>query len=102
MLLIDFDHCKQLNDTFGHQFGDLARAYLVAEAQRIFEDGVIGRLGGDEFGVMVPHGDAAYLNKDVRRLLDARRAGKRHEGQIIPLSISVPFEACSGASAMPS
>ena len=27
------------------------------EAERIFEDGVVGRLGGDEFGVLVPHGD---------------------------------------------
>jgi diguanylate cyclase (GGDEF)-like protein len=89
LLLIDLDHFKQLNDTFGHQFGDLALAHLVAEARRIFEDGVIGRLGGDEFGVMVPHGDIALINRDARRLLDAMRAGKRHEGKIVPLSISV-------------
>ena len=89
LLLIDLDHFKQLNDTFGHQFGDLALAHLVAEARRIFEDGVIGRLGGDEFGVMVPYGDVALINRDARRLLDAMRAGKRHEGKIIPLSISV-------------
>ncbi|WP_292587823.1 diguanylate cyclase [Mesorhizobium sp.] len=89
LLLIDLDHFKQLNDTFGHQFGDLALAYLVKEAERIFADGIIGRLGGDEFGVIVPHGDTAALNKDARRLLDAMRAGKRHEGKIIPLSISL-------------
>ncbi|TKB05564.1 MAG: GGDEF domain-containing protein, partial [Mesorhizobium sp.] len=86
LLLIDLDHFKQLNDTFGHQFGDLALGYLVKEAERIFADGIIGRLGGDEFGVIVPHGDAAAINKDVRRLLGAMRAGKRHEGKIIPLS----------------
>ncbi|MDX8480240.1 EAL domain-containing protein [Mesorhizobium sp. VK24D] len=89
LLLIDLDHFKQLNDTFGHQFGDRALAYLVKEAERIFADGIIGRLGGDEFGVIVPHGDAAAINKDVRQLLEAMRAGKRHEGKIIPLSISV-------------
>ncbi|TGQ96142.1 diguanylate cyclase, partial [Mesorhizobium sp. M4B.F.Ca.ET.203.01.1.1] len=55
--------------------------------------------------VMVPHGDAALLNKDVRRLLDAMRAGKRHEGKIIPLSISVgialaPLHASNGTELM--
>lgn len=89
LVLIDLDHFKQLNDTFGHQFGDLALAHLVKEAGRIFADSIVGRLGGDEFGVIVSHGDAAALNKDVRRLLDAMRAGKRHEGKIIPLSISL-------------
>ncbi|WP_224543132.1 putative bifunctional diguanylate cyclase/phosphodiesterase [Mesorhizobium sp. CA16] len=105
LLLIDLDHFKQLNDTFGHQFGDLALAHLVAEAQRIFEDGVIGRLGGDEFGIMVPHGDVASIGNDARRLLHAMRAGKRHEGKIIPLSISVgvalaPLHASNGTELM--
>ncbi|UCI09421.1 putative bifunctional diguanylate cyclase/phosphodiesterase [Mesorhizobium sp. B1-1-8] len=89
LLLIDVDHFKQLNDTFGHQFGDIALAHLVKEAERIFTDGVIGRLGGDEFGVFLPHGDMAFIQRDVRRLLETMRAGKRHEGKVIPLSISV-------------
>lgn len=89
LLLIDLDHFKQLNDTFGHQFGDLALAHLVKAAERIFADGVVGRLGGDEFGVIIPHGDLAEIYKDARRLLDAMRAGKSHEGKTIPLSISI-------------
>ncbi|WP_192183847.1 putative bifunctional diguanylate cyclase/phosphodiesterase [Mesorhizobium amorphae] len=89
LLLIDLDHFKQLNDTFGHQFGDLALAHLVKAAERIFADGVVGRLGGDEFGVIIPHGDLAEINNDARRLLDAMRAGKSHEGKTIPLSISI-------------
>ncbi|TIV76266.1 MAG: GGDEF domain-containing protein, partial [Mesorhizobium sp.] len=89
LLLIDLDHFKQLNDTFGHQFGDLALAHLVKAAERIFADGVVGRLGGDEFAVIVPHGNLAVINKDARRLLDVMRAGKSHEGKIVPLSISI-------------
>lgn len=89
LLLIDADHFKQLNDTFGHQFGDLALAHLVKTTERIFAGGVVGRLGGDEFGVIIPHCDLSVINNDARRLLDAMRAGKRHEGKVIPLSISV-------------
>ncbi|AZO44747.1 GGDEF and EAL domain-containing protein [Mesorhizobium sp. M7D.F.Ca.US.005.01.1.1] len=89
LLLIDVDHFKQLNDTFGHQFGDLALAYLVKTSERIFAGGLVGRLGGDEFGVIIPHGDLAAINKDVRQLLDTMRAGKSHEGKTIPLSISI-------------
>lgn len=89
LVLIDLDHFKQLNDTFGHQFGDLTLAHVVKAADRIFADGVVGRLGGDEFGVIVPHSDLTAINKDVRRLLDAMRAGKSYEGKTIPLSVSV-------------
>ncbi|TIT74808.1 MAG: diguanylate cyclase, partial [Mesorhizobium sp.] len=39
--------------------------------------------------VIVPHGNLAVINKDARRLLDVMRAGKSHEGKIVPLSISI-------------
>ncbi|MER8696532.1 EAL domain-containing protein [Mesorhizobium opportunistum] len=89
LLLIDLDHFKQLNDTFGHQFGDRTLAHLVKTAERIFAGCMVGRLGGDEFGVIIPHGDLAAIDKHARQLLDAMRAGKSHEGKTIPLSISV-------------
>ncbi|OBQ69892.1 putative bifunctional diguanylate cyclase/phosphodiesterase [Mesorhizobium erdmanii] len=89
LLLIDVDHFKQLNDTFGHQFGDLALAHLVKTSERIFAGGMVGRLGGDEFGVIIPHGDLVAINKDIRQLLDVMRAGKSYEGKTIPLSVSV-------------
>ncbi|WP_137934902.1 putative bifunctional diguanylate cyclase/phosphodiesterase [Mesorhizobium comanense] len=89
LLLIDLDHFKQLNDTFGHQFGDLTLTHLVKTSERIFSGSMVGRLGGDEFGVIIPHSDLTAINRNVRQLLDAMRAGKSHEGKIIPLSISV-------------
>jgi len=89
LVLIDLDHFKQLNDTFGHQFGDLTLAHVVKAADRIFADGVVGRLGGDEFGVILPHSDLTAITRDVRRLLDTMRDGKSYEGKTIPLSVSV-------------
>jgi diguanylate cyclase (GGDEF)-like protein len=50
MGFIDLDDFKELNDRYGHQAGDLA---LTAVAQTLVEalkgDGIVGRLGGDEF-----------------------------------------------------
>ncbi|MBV7260016.1 EAL domain-containing protein [Erythrobacter crassostreae] len=56
LMLIDLDRFKQVNDVFGHAIGD---ALLAEVAQRFrqsaTERAVIGRLGGDEFGLFLPH-----------------------------------------------
>lgn len=56
MLLLDLDHFKNINDTRGHDFGDLI---LVETANRIQdcirETDTAGRLGGDEFVILLEH-----------------------------------------------
>lgn len=51
--VLDVDNFKQINDTYGHQSGDLILQQLAAELKRFFgeERSVTGRLGGDEFSV---------------------------------------------------
>ena len=64
-VVIDIDHFKLVNDLYGHQFGD---TYLktIAKALRtnLPDVSVVGRLGGDEFGVLtpLPPGGRAYLD----------------------------------------
>ncbi len=55
LMLIDLDRFKQVNDVYGHAVGDKLLA-TVAERFRksAGEDAVIGRLGGDEFGLFLP------------------------------------------------
>ncbi len=54
LLLIDLDHFKKVNDTYGHQIGD---ELLVAVTQRlkscVRKDDLVARLGGDEFAVVI-------------------------------------------------
>lgn len=54
--VLDVDHFKQVNDRYGHAVGDMVLA-AVADAARCALRGsdVIGRLGGEEFGILLPH-----------------------------------------------
>ncbi len=61
LIFIDLDHFKPINDTFGHETGDLLLK-LVAERMGhcVREEDLVARLGGDEFVILLPDtGDAA-------------------------------------------
>ena len=54
LLLLDLDRFKAVNDTLGHQTGDLLLQQVGQRLQRVVADaGLVGRLGGDEFQVLV-------------------------------------------------
>jgi diguanylate cyclase (GGDEF)-like protein len=56
MLLLDLDGFKEVNDTLGHQYGDLLlREVAHRFAAAVGSRGLVARLGGDEFAVLVPH-----------------------------------------------
>ena len=56
LLFIDLDQFKYINDSYGHQYGD---EYLVDVSRRLSKalrkTDILGRLGGDEFGVIIPN-----------------------------------------------
>jgi diguanylate cyclase (GGDEF)-like protein len=55
LILIDLDHFKQINDTHGHAVGDqVLQNAVTACRQNLRQGDVFGRLGGEEFGILLP------------------------------------------------
>jgi diguanylate cyclase (GGDEF)-like protein/PAS domain S-box-containing protein len=104
LLVLDFDHFKQLNDTLGHAVGDrmLVNA-ATALAERLRATDLMGRIGGDEFAVLLPRAD----NAEAERVAAALAARLRKElvptarGGVRQLTASigvVPLAGAAGAS----
>jgi diguanylate cyclase (GGDEF)-like protein len=69
LLMIDIDHFKQVNDTYGHLVGDQILAGLAeALRYRARARDVIGRFGGEEFVVLLPGADATQACQAAERL----------------------------------
>ncbi|MBO9377861.1 EAL domain-containing protein [Sphingomonas histidinilytica] len=55
LFMLDLDRFKMVNDTLGHPVGDALLRQVAARLQRVVQqDGQVGRLGGDEFNVVLP------------------------------------------------
>jgi diguanylate cyclase (GGDEF)-like protein len=74
LVMIDMDRFKQLNDTLGHAAGDAALRLLVRELQPCLREvDRLGRLGGEEFAVLLPDTDlagAALVAERMRLLVE--------------------------------
>ncbi|MDR7333257.1 GGDEF domain-containing protein [Roseateles asaccharophilus] len=93
VFLIDVDHFKRINDSFGHAAGD---AVLVEIARRLREavrdDDLVVRWGGEEFLIIARTREALFAPQLAQRLLDL--IGSRpvsHEGRDIPVTASIGF-----------
>ena len=72
MLMVDIDHFKQVNDRYGHAVGDetiVAVAGACAKGKR--QSDIVGRLGGEEFAILLPETDLAQATIVADRLCKA-------------------------------
>ncbi|RME21235.1 MAG: GGDEF domain-containing protein [Deltaproteobacteria bacterium] len=69
LVMLDLDHFKRINDTRGHAVGDLVLREAAARLrQRMRESDVLGRLGGEEFAVLLPETGLAEAREVAERL----------------------------------
>lgn len=91
LLVIDLDHFKQVNDRFGHEAGDRALVFFAdLLRRRLRTTDLAGRLGGEEFGVILVNtstSTAVQVAEELRQAL--AEAHVEHEGEPMPLSLSV-------------
>lgn len=94
VLMVDIDHFKSVNDRHGHAVGDDAIAAIAAACRhdRRGTD-VVGRLGGEEFAVLLPETDASQaliLAERIRREVESMQLPLPSSGQFsVTISIGV-------------
>lgn len=85
LILIDIDHFKTINDRYGHAIGDDTIRYVADIMTEIAPHGsLIGRLGGEEFGILVHASDAGNLAQKLCEMV----ALPRDTSQCPPVTIS--------------
>ncbi len=81
LLLVDIDHFKRFNDTYGHQTGDqVLRLVAMTLKSNIKGKDVVARYGGEEFAAILPSTDldgAVILADNIRRAIQAKELLKR-------------------------
>ena len=91
VLVIDLDHFKEINDSYGHRIGDEALAHFATMASACLRnEDILGRIGGEEFAVFLPNAgmtDAHAIAERLRQHLLAEPLPAPN--QSIPLTASI-------------
>lgn len=91
LMIIDLDNFKQVNDQYGHLFGDAVLTQAAREIRKIFRaQDIIGRIGGDEFMVLMRGvSDQYLLQSRCQHLVRSFQQFFRNQHQNLPLSCSI-------------
>jgi diguanylate cyclase (GGDEF)-like protein len=101
--MLDIDHFKRVNDTYGHLAGDAVLAALSATLRGLLRDyDITGRFGGEEFAILLPHTDtatAAQITERIRaKLADITVTAGNGNGAEVPLRVTVSIGVATLAS----
>ena len=90
LLLMDLDRFKDVNDTFGHRFGDLLLQQIGPRAREVLgTSALLARLGGDEFAVLLDGGNSQTAAELGVELVTALEKPFSIEGHVISVGVSI-------------
>ncbi len=91
VLVLDLDHFKKINDRFGHPIGDAALRHFCETCQKyVRHSDLIGRVGGEEFAIALPHTgleQSLKLAEELRVMVSESQL--EIEGHQLHLSVSI-------------
>lgn len=109
VILMDIDEFKRFNDRFGHRVGDMVLRLVANQCRAsLREVDIFGRLGGEEFVVILPETDdkqALIVAKRLCKVIESARleeqdglfemeTGKKYDGEALSVTISVGVATC--------
>ncbi|WP_413459634.1 diguanylate cyclase [Herbaspirillum huttiense] len=100
LIMVDVDHFKRYNDTYGHAAGDICLKQVAAALNGVArrQGDIVARYGGEEFALILPNCNAASANAISNRLVQAVRAlDIPHEGSSVG-HVTISVGAASLAS----
>ena len=98
VVYIDVNNMKQINDAYGHPAGDAALRHIATVLRdNIRSSDTVGRLGGDEFGVILAQTGEEQAHNKAAALAEAIAATPlRWAGELVPVSAAYGVHAFSG------
>jgi diguanylate cyclase (GGDEF)-like protein len=95
VLLADLDHFKKINDVFGHAIGDQVLKIFAAVLNRtVGTNDLVGRIGGEEFAILLPGSDEAAALELAERIREAFAQGAAEvEGRAVAATVSIGVSA---------
>jgi len=106
LIVLDLDELKVINDTLGHATGDLLLQMVAVRLLAIIPpEGVLARIGGDSFAVLLPGDDLIRVSHVARTLLSATRdtfsVGGRNLNLMLSIGVAVaPLHGTDAAQLM--
>jgi len=90
-LMIDVDHFKDVNDTYGHLAGDQVLKAIASEMKKIVRDeDILARFGGEEFVVFLHHADVETGYRVAERMRNAiAERSMTLEGEAVTVTVSI-------------
>jgi diguanylate cyclase (GGDEF)-like protein len=95
LAMLDIDHFKKVNDTYGHSVGDEVLKFIANNLRKATRGGnIVARVGGEEFAVLLPETTVIDAVEIAERIRKAIETGKyQHGEQVLKVTVSAGVTA---------